>query len=227
MSTGHEGPCLCPSKVQAAVPSHLGVKGLHQPNDSCRERREQESSPWVSPGCLHPSTDLRAMQQPLQPGLHSRGRSSSPCPVPGSRKGLRAPRLRVGFQLGPASCPGSSQLNQFLGWLQQCRGQRLCSCAASWATPRVSLSPPMPSPSPGQHLLSCVTCGLISRGSASPALLLSISLLGTYHSRSQVLGDCPGLTRHKQGSAMLGCKPEAPLKWPPGPGPTDASPLCP
>lgn len=73
--------------------------------------------------------------------------------------------------------------------------------------------PPVPSPSPGQHLLSWVTRGLISWGRASTGPLLSISLIGNISQQEPNAGDCPGLTRHKQGSATLGCEPEAPLKW--------------
>lgn len=59
------------------------------------------------------------------------------------------------------------------------------------------------------------------------ALLLSMSLFGNISQWGPSAGDCPGLARRKQGSAVLGCEPEAPLKLPPGPGPTGASPLCP
>lgn len=60
-----------------------------------------------------------------------------------------------------------------------------------------------------------------------PAPLLSVSLIGNISQQGTSAGDCPSRARRKQGSAVLGCEPEAPLKLPPGPGPAGASPLCP
>lgn len=140
--------------VQGVSTAHAGprpilVQGVHQPSDSHRERREQESLPWVSPGCVHRSTDPAAMTSPCTlPCAHG----TSPCPVLGS---TRHCGHRGGFQPGPASSHGSCQLNQFLEWLQRCRSWRLCSCVASWATPRVSLSPRCPPHPQGS------TCSLV------------------------------------------------------------------
>lgn len=67
-----------------------------------------------------------------------------------------------------------------------------------------------------------------SPGAVPPlAPLLSMSLIGNISLQGPSTGDCPGLARQKQGRAMLGCEPEAPLKLPPSLGPAGTSPLCP
>lgn len=105
-------------------------------------------SNWVPPDCASPMlSPCQCQCQCGIHGLHSRGHSSCPCPALGSRAGPPGTAAAIGrlsSQPGPASSHGGSQLNQFLGRLQRCRSQRLCSCAAPCATPGVSLCPLCP-----------------------------------------------------------------------------------
>lgn len=141
------------------------------------------------------------------PWLCSHGHSSSPCPVLGSGEGLLGTAAACWppwLPAGTGFLPWRLQLNQFLGRLQPCRSQRLCSCVAPWATLGVSLfHSALPIPRAAPALL--YNPWPRSPGAVLPlATLLTTSLIGNISQWGPSTGDCPGLARQKQCSTMLG-----------------------
>lgn len=205
MSMGHVEPWLCLGKV---VVQRGSLEHSRQLGDCCGElilgRR--------AAGCL------QAVSIPVSTPHQCPCRAPEPCavltwpqqqPLPcawqwGGPLGTAAACWPPWLPAGTGFLPWRLQLNQFLGHLQRCRSQRLCSCVAPQATLGVSLfhsALPIPRAAPAVLYKPWPR----SPGAVLPlATLLSTSLIGNISQWGVSTGDCPGLARQKQCSTMLG-----------------------